>query len=361
MQPEEQQQWLTLHLLYGARRALWRALLASFPSPAAILEASPEQWHAAGIDPANRRRVPGAATRKQALCLQQQLQRLQVELVPLTAPGYPPLLAQIPDPPPLLYVRGDARYLRRPALAVVGSRKPGSAGIRAAAEFTAAAVAQELVVVSGLALGIDGRAHQAALDNQGATVAVLATGVDYCYPRRHQAMAAEIIRRGALVSEALPGSEPLPARFPQRNRIISGLSLGVLVVEAAQRSGSLITARFALEQNREVFALPHSIYYGGGAGCNSLLRDGATLVTCADDIFAELGMLCQAQHALQEDTVVELPPELLAVYALVGFEPVSADGLGALLGIGTPGILAALVELQLRGMVRVEAGQFLRT
>ena len=361
MQPEEQQQWLTLHLLYGGRRSLWRALLASFSSPAAILAAGPEQWHAAGINPSNRRQQASATIKKQAQELYQQLQRLEAELLPLTAPGYPCLLAQIPDPPPLLYVRGNADYLRRPSLAIVGSRKPGSAGLRAAAEFSTAAVGQDLGVVSGLALGIDARAHQAALDSQGITIAVMATGVDYCYPRRHQSMASEIIRRGVLVSEVLPGSKPLPSRFPQRNRIISGLSLGVLVVEAAQRSGSLITARVALEQNREVFALPQSVYFSGGAGCNSLLRDGATLVTCADDIFAELGMLYQAQQALQQDVAIELPPELLAVYAMVGFEPISADALADLLSIGTSTILAALMELQLRGMVRAEAGQFMRT
>ena len=234
-------------------------------------------------------------------------------------------------------------------------------GRRAAAEFSSVMVQAGLGICSGLALGIDAAAHRASLESDGVTCAVIATGHDLCYPRRHEALAAAIVTRGLLVSEFPLGSRPLRDRFPQRNRIISGLSLGVLVVEAAERSGSLITARMALEQNREVFALPHSIYHPMGRGCNNLLRQGACLVEDPGEILSELGSLYVAQHQLQQAaSAMALTPGQRKLLDAVGYEPVSVDELVRHCECDIGEVVANLMELQLNGLVEAKDGQFMR-
>ena len=192
--------------------------------------------------------------------------------------AYPALLKQIADPPPLLFVRGDRDYLAQPQLAIVGSRNPTHTGRALAREFAAHLASFGLTITSGLASGIDGAAHQGAIEAGGTTLAVTGTGLDRVYPARHRDLAHRVAENGALVTEFPPGTAPLAANFPRRNRLISGLSLGTLVVEAALRSGSLITARSALEQGREVFAIPGSIHNPLARGCHALIRDGAKLV-----------------------------------------------------------------------------------
>jgi DNA processing protein len=365
----EQQNWLVLSRLPGCSATIRRRLQLQMSSPLAILQAPKTTWTAAGAGrellqqlTAWHRRPDDHVAQQRALrdldCLQQQAGSLLV----LGTAEYPPLLAEIPDPPPLLYVSGDPDCLFSPLLALVGSRRPASSGCRAAREFATALVAAGLAICSGMALGIDAEAHRAALAAGGATVAVMATGIEGRYPRRHQGLADEIQRQGTLVTEFPPGSQPRREHFPQRNRLISGLSLGVLVVEAALRSGSLITARMAMEQNREVFALPHSIYHAGGRGCHHLIKQGAKLVETPQDIFEELGPLYAAQHELQQvgDSLPAIPPALAQLYATLGYEGKSVDELSLEQGIDPATLLSGLVELQVRGLLECRNGLYMR-
>jgi DNA processing protein len=363
MDIEEEQHWLVLQHLLGGRRQQLRKLLSLSSLAGEILDASDARWLGVGVDAQAISARRGWRTRSLDRARQQQqiLRDLGAELVPLGHPHYPTLLTQIPDPPPLLTVRGELSRLQRPWLAVVGSRKASAMGVRAAGEFSAAMVQAGLGVCSGLALGIDAAAHRATLASGGTTCAVIATGQDLCYPRRHQVLARDIAAQGILVSELPLGSQPLRERFPQRNRIISGLSLGVLVIEAAQRSGSLITARMALEQNREVFALPHSIYHPQGRGCNSLLQQGARLVETPEDILAELGSLYQAQRELQlEAPSLPLGVNQQRVYDAMGFEPLSADARALHCGCEVVEALTVLMELRMLGLVDAQDGLYMR-
>jgi DNA processing protein len=279
-------------------------------------------------------------------------------------PGYPPQLACIPDPPELLYFRGDPAVLSAPAIAIVGSRRPTPAGRATAFEFARRLASHGLVVTSGLAAGIDAAAHRGALAAGGATVAVCGTGLDRTYPEAHAALAAEIAAQGAVVSEFPPGTKPLPHHFPRRNRLISGLSLGVLVVEARHRSGSLITARLAAEQGREVFALPGSIHNPLARGCHRLIRDGARLVETVQEVVA--GLQADLFAALPWPVVQPRETEALSAGPLdreskillnaCGFEPVDVDILVQRTGFTAASVASMLVMLELRGEVESSAG-----
>lgn len=295
----------------------------------------------------------------------------QVHLVSATDSRYPVLLKEIVRPPPLLYVLGNVDALSMPQMAVVGSRKPTRGGRQHAEQFAAELARGGLTVTSGLALGVDIAAHQGALDADGQTVAVLATGIDTIYPHRHRQAAADIATQGgALVTEFPLGTPPQPAHFPQRNRVISGLSFGVLVVEAALKSGSLITARYALAQNREVFAIPGSIHNPLSRGCHALLRDGAKLVETAQDILEELpGFLSlkwqesQPRHKVPAD---HLPGDLdcgtseTELLSQLDYDPVSLDTLVEKTGSTAGEVLAALLTLELKGLVLPQAGGYVR-
>ncbi|MCZ6829432.1 MAG: DNA-processing protein DprA [Gammaproteobacteria bacterium] len=363
MDIEEEQHWLVLQHLVGGRADLLRRLFSLSHQPGEILDAEEARWFSVGADAelVRARRRWQTQVLDRARRDQHTLRELGAVLLPLPHPEYPVLLAEIPDPPPLIYLRGKLNQLQRPWLAVVGSRKASAMGARAATEFASAMVQAGLGVCSGLAVGIDAAAHRAALDSGGATCAVIATGQDLCYPRRNQALAEKIATHGLLLSEFPLGSKPLRERFPQRNRIISGLSLGVLVIEAAQHSGSLITARMALEQNREVFALPHSIYHPLGRGCNSLLRQGARLVESPQEILTELGSLYVAQRELQ---LAARPPTLTeaqqSLYDALGYEPVSVDELALHCDCDASEAVTALMELRLQGLVEAKDGKYMR-
>ncbi|TGD72817.1 DNA-protecting protein DprA [Mangrovimicrobium sediminis] len=277
------------------------------------------------------------------------------QLILSTDPRFPPLLNAIPDPPARLYLHGDADLLARPQLAIVGARRASAAGLQAAAELARAAVDAGLCVCSGMAQGVDGAAHRAALEAGGPTVAVMGTGIDIHYPKANGALARQIIERGCLVTEYPPASAPEPWRFPRRNRIISGLSLGVVVVEAALRSGSLITASAAVEQGREVFALPWSNAHAGGSGCLRLLRDGAKMVQGIDDILEELDSLYRAQRALTPSPVEESETadgDAPALLTLLGDDEIPADTLAGLTGRPVAEVMAELTALELAGQVR---------
>ncbi|NQX87196.1 MAG: DNA-protecting protein DprA [Halioglobus sp.] len=272
---------------------------------------------------------------------------------------YPPLLREIHDPPPLLYVKGDVALLTKPQLAVVGSRRASVAACRLTASLVSALVRAGLQVCSGLAVGIDSAAHRGALGVRGKTIAVMATGIDQVYPRRNDVLARDIVRGGCLVTEFAPGTAPRKQHFPRRNRIISGMCLGVVVIEAALPSGSLITARTALEQGREVFALPWSPLHLGGRGCLQLLRDGAKMVQDVDDILEELDplyrRLSSADAATSSD--VEATSWLLRH---MGFEEISLDALVESSARPTAQVVAALSSLELAGRVERTAGGYIR-
>ncbi|MGE0482897.1 MAG: DNA-processing protein DprA [Gammaproteobacteria bacterium] len=284
----------------------------------------------------------------------------------LGGPGYPALLANVPKPPPVLFVIGEPSCLSYPQLAIVGARQ-ASAGAREAAHAIAAALAGcGAVITSGLALGADAAAHRGALAADGLTVAVLAHGPDRIYPRSHGALAREVAAHGALVTEFPLGCAPLKGNFPQRNRIIAGLSLGVLVVEAAARSGSLSTAMHALEQGREVFAIPGSIHNPLSRGCHALIRDGARLTESVEDILEELpGLRARAVVAGgsgSEPTIVlrqgTLPPGEAACHLLeaCGWVPFTIDEAVARSGLTVQEVSSILLALELDGHVESLAG-----
>ena len=291
-----------------------------------------------------------------------------VELLPINSPHYPKLLQQLHCPPPLLYVRGDTGLLSMPQLAIVGSRKHSLA-----AGDTSRAFARELcrcgfAITSGLALGIDSMAHQGALDS-GKTVAVLASGVERIYPRRHQQLAQRILDSGgALVSEMPANTQPLPACFPRRNRIISGLCLGVLVVEAASKSGSLITARYAMEQGREVFAIPGSIHNPMARGCHQLIRDGAALVETVDDIAEQLSAMVELKRGelhqspcQKSQPLHRLPPDERRVLQALDYDPVDFDVLIDRTDLRVTELTTLLLSLELQGLIEQNAGKYQRT
>lgn len=269
------------------------------------------------------------------------------------SPRYPPLLAELPDAPLGLFVCGDPDVLSLPQLAIVGSRNPTKAGAENAHEFASHLARAGLTVTSGLAIGVDAAAHRGALHADSLTVAVCGTGLDIDYPRANAGLAKQIASAGALLSEFPLGTPASRSNFPRRNRIISGLSLGTLVVEAAVQSGSLITARLAAEQGREVFAIPGSIHNALARGCHRLLRDGAKLVETADDIFAELRLPESGRK--RAETAAVLAPALDKEYEILldalGFEAASVDVLIARTGFAADEVASMLLILELEARI----------
>lgn len=279
-------------------------------------------------------------------------------------PDYPALLREIADPPLVLYVHGRRELIARPQLAIVGSRNPTALGRQNAAAFARALAEAGLAITSGLALGIDTAAHRGTLEAGGATIAVAGTGLDRVYPPRNRDLAHAIVGSGALVSEFPVGTSVRPGNFPVRNRIISGLSLGVLVVEAAERSGSLITARLAGEQGREVFALPGSIHSPLARGCHALIRQGAKLVETAAHVLEELGPLAHVSGVVHEPeaptTAPTLAPLERRLLDCVGYDPTHVDALVDRSGLTADTVSSILLQLELRGLVLAGPGGYQR-
>jgi DNA processing protein len=277
-----------------------------------------------------------------------------------TDPDYPPLLAQTPGAPAALYLLGSAPVLASPALAMVGSRNPTSSGRETARAFAAWFARAGLTVTSGLAVGIDAASHEGALSVEGLTVAVCGTGLDRVYPAEHASLAERIRVRGALVSEFPPRTAPRREHFPRRNRIISGLTLGTLVVEAARHSGSLITARLAAEQGREVFAIPGSIHSPVSRGCHQLIRDGAKLVEEAADVLTELRISVPKETLTGAHSDLQEPPALDKEYEMLldalGFEPATIDVLVARTHLASESVASMLLILELQGRVAALPG-----
>lgn len=312
---------------------------------------------AASIHDAEIERV-AAAAREFAAGLLAAASQANIAAIPWNDERYPALLAAIPDPPPVLWVRGRVDALSMPAVAVVGSRAATPYALEVAARLARELAGRGLAVVSGLARGADGAAHRGCLDAGGATIAVLGSGPDTIYPAEHRYLALSICTSGALVSELGPGAPPLPEHFPLRNRLISGISLAVVVVEASERSGSLITARCALEQGRDVMAVPGSILSGRNRGSHGLLKDGAKVVETADDILEELGWPGAVPPPDEPSKSLKSDPllERMAVDEGYGFEDVAA-----LTGLAGPRLLARLTEWELQGrLVRLPGGRFRR-
>ena len=338
-----------------------------FGSAAAVLDAPVAAWgEVIGPLVAQSARAQEPAWDWAAAQLEQ-LQQHGGNLVPIGALEYPPLLREIPAPPALLHVLGDLR-LTTAALAIVGSRSPTSYGLKVARQLARALAARGFGVVSGLARGIDTAAHQGALEAGGRTLAVLGCGADVVYPSENAALHARIRGQGAVLSEFPMGSRPEKGWFPRRNRLISGLSLGVILVEAPARSGALITARYAREQNREVFAVPGDIRTYKSAGCHQLIRDGAHLVERVEDVVDEL------QHwgvgAAHQGESMGQPAELGAEFSThqqmilhqLDIEPQHIDRLASGVGLEAAELLGALLELELAGLVEQLPGKhFART
>lgn len=264
---------------------------------------------------------------------------------------YPIALLQLAKPPPLLYLSGARHLLARSCVAIVGSRRASASGLQIAQDLAKQLSSEGHCVVSGLATGIDTASHKGALQAGGKTIAVIGTGLDRCYPAQNRALATCIEKDGLIVSEFPLGSAPLRGNFPQRNRIISGLSTGVVVVEAAKRSGSLITAKFALEQNREVFAVPGSINDRNSDGCNELIQQGAKLVLSANDIFEELNYPLLGQSPSDISQEAQLTAALAQVLEAVSWTPTPVDLVCDRCTLAASEVMAALVELELAGLI----------
>ncbi len=363
MQRQELAAWVRLLLTPGVGKETARRLLAAFGLPEAIF--------AQPLDALQT--VVGSKTADALLQspedIDASIERLEVWLaespdrhvLTLADPRFPPDLLQMADPPVLLYVMGDLDVLSHPRrLAMVGSRNPTPQGEINAHQFAKALGQAGVCVVSGLALGVDGAAHAGALDGGAPTIAVVGTGLDRVYPRRHLSLAHRIVAHGAIVSEYPLGTPPLQANFPQRNRLIAGLSQGTLVVEATLQSGSLITARLAAEQGREVFAIPGSIHAPQSRGCHALIRQGAKLVESAQDILEDLRIAePRSLDAAPAETHEGDEPD--ALLEALGFEPVSLDALQARTGQDTAHLQARLLELELDGAIgRLPGGLFQR-
>jgi DNA processing protein len=308
----------------------------------------------------NRDAVPALRARAAAALDAGALRGL--DLVAWNDPDYPAPLAAIIDPPPVVWLRGLRTVLSRPAVAIVGSRAGSPYALAVAEQLAADLAVRGVVVVSGLARGVDSAAHRGALNAGGITVGVLGSGADVIYPAEHRPLADQMAQAGAVLSEFVPGTPPQPVFFPRRNRVISGLSRAVVVIEAGEKSGSLITARAALEQGRDVLAVPGNVLNGRNRGGHALLRDGAKIVESADDILEELGLGAPGRPQESGQPSVFGPPAVDPVLACLPVgEPCDLDSIAERSGLSSPRLLPRLFELELQGTVRrVGGGRFVR-
>ncbi len=354
-----------------------RGLLETTRSPQAALDAGPATWRAAGLDDAQcaALRAPDAAVDRSRHWLEAGPRR---HLIGWHDPDYPDLLRRAPSPPLALFVEGDPLLLWQPGIAIVGSRAPTAGGRDNAAQFARHFASNGLAVVSGLASGIDAAAHEATLGIGGATVAVLGSGIDIPYPRSNTRLHGRLAAEGAVVSEYPPGTPARREQFPSRNRIVAGLTLGTLVVEAAYRSGALITARLAAESGREVFAIPGSIHNPMARGCHRLLREGAQLVEAPEEVTAALGPLAASlagalrtrlgapiQDAGTPDSPSPQPaaapdPDYNRLWNALAFDPSSMDDLVARSGLTVARVSAMLLVMELDGRVETAHGRYCR-
>ena len=352
---------LRLSMVSGVGPITRQALVARFGSAAAVLSAAPSDLReVSGVGPKVCRAIcaandldPGAEI---AICRQH-----DVSILIESSPEYPQSLQTIPDPPGVLFVRGDLRSSDSLSVGMVGTRHATAYGLAQAERLAAGLARAGYTIISGLARGIDAAAHRGALSAGGRTIAVLGSGVLSIYPPEHEKLAGEVAVQGAIVSEFLPRMQPMAGAFPQRNRIVTGMSLGVIVVEAADRSGALISARHAMEQGREVFAVPGRVDSRMSRGCHQLLRDGAKLVEGVDDVLEELGPLTQPAQR-DDGREIRHPAELQLndveqqVLAAVNQEVSSIDEIVVACGLPVSRVLATISALELRRIIRRVSG-----
>jgi len=372
--PDDTDALLVLALSGGPLRPL-RALLDQCGDAARALSAGAPAWRDAGCTPDQCRALaaPDATTLERA---RHWLRHPRHHLLGWHDPDYPPLLRNGPNPPPALFIDGDPTSLWRPAIAVVGSRNPSAGGRDNTREFATALAATGITIASGLAAGVDAVAHQAALNGTGTTFAVIGTGPDVAYPRHHRLLQEQVASNGAVVSEYPPGTSPRSGQFPARNRLLAALTLGTLVIEAAERSGALITARLAAEAGREVFAVPGSIHNPMARGCHRLIRDGATLVTDAGEVLDGVAHLAgELAGALQRrldapipvDPEAPLPappppdPDYQCLWKALGHDPTGMDSLIERTGLTAASLSSMLLVMELEGKVSVAHGRYART
>ena len=354
---------LRLALIPGIGPQLWRQLLAHFHSPQAVLAASQQELRQIqGIGLHTSRAIVAASRDQSAEATLALCQQHGIDVLIETETNYPQLLREIPSPPNLLFLRGALRPCDALAIAIVGTRRVTNYGRRQAQRFAAELSRAGLTIVSGLARGVDAAAHQAALDAGGRTIAVMGSGVLHIYPPEHRSLARQIQDCGALLSEFHPHHRPSRGTFPQRNRIITGLSLGVIVVEAPAKSGALISAQHALEQGRGVFALPGPVDQKNSSGCHQLLRDGATLVESARDVLDDLGPLCNEipqsdGHVIRHPAELGLNPQELAVLNSIPTAPTHLDTVIAGCQLSPNQVLSTISALEIRQLVRRLPGQ----
>jgi DNA processing protein len=368
---ESTQFWLGLTKLEGLGVRGAHRLVEHFGSAQAAYMASLTELESCGIPARVAQSIFAQTGLKEASRDLEASAKAGCQVVAYSSNDYPPRLKQIPDPPLVLYVRGDVKVLSQLAVAIVGTRRPTAYGSQVAERLARDLAQRQLVIVSGLARGIDSAAHRGVLEAAGKTVAVLGSGIDVIYPRENKRLAEQVAESGALISEFPPGTSPSPENFPIRNRTISGLSLGVVVIEAAEYSGSLITARLALEQNREVFAVPGNITSAQSFGPNHLIKQGAKLVDewmdVVDEFPAEIRMqLLPPTEAsdeaaeLQTGSLFEqsLTPDQKAVFELLRADaPLFVDAILTSAPIPPPRVMTALLELEMAGVIRQLPGK----
>ena len=357
--------WVRLAETPGVGRETARKLLAVFGLPENIFSASRKALCEHVTERIAESITSPASPELQGLIARtlEWMEQPGNRLVTLADADYPPLLLNIPDPPLLFYAKGNCALLHESSVAIVGSRNATAQGVQNAERFAASLAQSGLHTVSGLALGIDAAAHRGSLQTPGSasTIAVIGTGLDIVYPARNRELAHRIAEQGCIVSEYALGTPALAANFPRRNRIISGLSRGTLVVEAALQSGSLITARTATEQGREVFAIPGSIHSPLARGCHQLIRQGAKLVESAQDILEELTpFLGELPAAASAASVGEAPQASYPLLDAMGYDPVDADTLARRSGLDTAALSAQMLELELEGRIEVLPGNTYR-
>ena len=354
--------WIALRLVRGVGNVTYRQLLDRFASPREVLRTPSARLTEVGISARIAQEIVAFDQWKEVEAELEQLARLNARLVTQTDTEYPERLRQIHDPPPFLYTRGRFAPQDDLAIAIVGARTASTYGRKMARELAHELAGCGVCVVSGLARGIDSEAHQASLEAGGRTIAVLGSGLDVVYPREHIALAERIAESGAVVSEFSFGSQPEAGNFPYRNRVISGISLGTVVVEATEKSGSLITAQCALDQNREVFAVPGPVTASRSRGPHRLIKDGAKLVESIDDILSEIApALARTDRAEKNETsapVVPLEPDEERVFQLFPEEAVQVDNLITGSGLEPARVLEVLLGLELKGIVTQLPGMY---
>ncbi|MFC1823414.1 DNA-processing protein DprA [Thermodesulfobacteriota bacterium] len=358
---EEKYNWLALHLIPGVGNIAIKNLLGSLGDPEKIFQASlADLTNVTGIRQETAQRIINREFSNDPVKELRRIEKFGARIITFADPQYPALLKEIYDPPVLLYAMGQDIPPDAVFIAVVGSRHPTTYGVKAAEKIGEGLARRGLSVVSGMARGIDAAAHRGSLKGRGYTIAVWGTGIDTVYPESNRKLFEHIIQSGTVITECPMGTPPEPKNFPIRNRIISGLSRGIVVVEATKKSGSLITASLALDHGREVFAVPGSINSFKSIGCHFLIKEGAKLVENADDVMEELGL--NYKYALKKDTFNELPiPPMEAsekrIYELIGEYPVHIDQIAREGNLEPSQVSILLMKMELKGVVRQLPGK----